>query len=111
MPSPRYGGGTVGARCENAPVVRPPLLVLGEREVQRLLDLEELIDALGPGFVDLSEGRVSVPPRMAAYAGDRGLLVDKPGYAAGVLGTKLVTLFAGNADSELPTIQALMVIF
>ena len=46
---------------------------------------------------------------MAAYAGDRGLLVDKPGYAAGVLGTKLVTLFAGNAGSELPSIQAVIV--
>ena len=92
-------------------MARPPLLVLGQREVRKLLDLDELIDALGPGFVDLSEGRVSVPPRMAAYAGDRGLLVDKPGYAAGVLGTKLVTLFAGNAGSELPSIQAVIVLF
>jgi alanine dehydrogenase len=92
-------------------VARPPLLVLGQGDVKRLLDLDELIAALRPGFVDLSEGRVSVPPRVAAYAGDRGLLVDKPGYAAGVLGTKLVTLFAGNAGSELPSIQAVIVLF
>jgi ornithine cyclodeaminase len=87
------------------------LLLLGQREVERLLDVDELIEALGPGFVDLAEGRVSVPPRVAAYAGDRGLLVDKAGYAAGVLGTKLVTLFAGNAGSDLPTIQAVIVLF
>lgn len=92
-------------------MARPSLLVLGRREVQQLLDLDELIDALAPGFVDLSEGRVSVPPHAVAFAGERGLLVDKPGYAAGMLGTKLITLFAGNAGSELPTIQAVIVLF
>ena len=92
-------------------MTRPALLVLGQRDVRRLLDLGELIDALERGFVELSEGRVSVPPKVAAYAGDAGLLVDKAGYAAGVLGTKLVTLFAGNAGTELPTIQAIMVLF
>ncbi len=89
----------------------PPLLVLGQREVQQLLDLDELIDALGPGFVEVSEGRVSVPPHSVTSAGDRGLLVDKPGWAAGVLGTKLITIFAGNAGFELPTIQAVIVLF
>ena len=92
-------------------MARPPLLVLGQREVQQLLDLDELIDALEPGFVDLSEGRVSVPHPMPAYAGDRGLLLDKPGYAVGVLGTKLITFFAGNVGSELPSIQAVIVLF
>jgi len=87
------------------------MLVLGQREVRELLDVDELIDALPAGFVELSEGRVSVPPRVAAYAGDRGLLVDKPGYAAGVLGSKLVTLFAGNAGAGLPSIQAVIVLF
>lgn len=51
------------ARWENARVARPSLLVLGQHEVRQLLDLDELIDALGLSFVDLSEGRVSVPPR------------------------------------------------
>ena len=37
------------------------MLVLGQTDVRRLLDLEALIDALSDAFVELSAGRVSVP--------------------------------------------------
>jgi ornithine cyclodeaminase/alanine dehydrogenase-like protein (mu-crystallin family) len=92
-------------------VAPAPVLVLGQRDVRRLLDVDALIDALVPGFVALSDGRVSVPPRVAAEAGDAGVLLDMPAYAAGVLGTKLVSLFAGNATSGLPAVQAVIVLF
>jgi alanine dehydrogenase len=88
------------------------MLVLSRQVVEQLLDLDALVDALAPAFVDLSEGRASMPPRVAAMSG-HGLLGVMPAYlpSADVLETKLVTLFEGNAASALPTHQAAIGMF
>src|SRR5690348_10582026 len=90
------------------------VLILSERDVEALLDVDALIDALADAMVDLSAGRASVPNRVGArVAGSDGLLAAMPGYtpSAGALATKLVTLFPGNAGGELPTHQAVVVVF
>jgi ornithine cyclodeaminase/alanine dehydrogenase-like protein (mu-crystallin family) len=51
---------------------------------------------------------VSVPPRIAAST-ERGLLAAMPGYADGVLETKLVSVFPDNR--ELPSHQATISLF
>ena len=90
------------------------MLLLDRREVERLLDLDALIDALADAMVDLSAGRASVPNRVAAGVEARdGLLAAMPAHtpSAGALAAKLVTLFPGNAGSALPTHQAVIVAF
>jgi alanine dehydrogenase len=88
------------------------VLVLGRADVARLLDPRALLDALAGAFAALSEGEVSVPPRIAAFSGDAGLLAAMPGYAPGAgLGVKLVSLFEGNASLGIPTHQALICLF
>jgi alanine dehydrogenase len=90
------------------------VLVLSRSEVEELLDLGELIDALADAMADLSAGRASVPDRVAARVDEReGLLAAMPGYtpSAGALASKLVTLFPHNAGSALPTHQAVIVVF
>jgi alanine dehydrogenase len=86
------------------------MLVLTRAEVEELLDLDALPDALARAHVELSAGAASLPPRIAAFAGDAGLLGAMPAYlpSAG-LGCKLVSLFPHNVD--LPTHQAEIVIF
>ena len=86
------------------------MLVLSRAEVEELLDLDELTDALARAHVELSAGAASMPPRIAAFAGDVGLLGAMPAYlpSAG-LGCKLVSLFPHNVDR--PTHQAEIVIF
>lgn len=86
------------------------MLVLSRAEVRRLLDLDELLEALGRVFVELSAGRTSVPPRIAAQT-ERGFLAAMPGYADGVLETKLVSVFAGNHEVGLPSHQATIALF
>jgi ornithine cyclodeaminase len=88
------------------------MLVLSQAEVESLLDLDELVDALADAFVDLSSGRASMPQRVAAFTG-KGFLSAMPAYlpSANTLGTKLVTLFEGNAGTELPTHQAAIAVF
>jgi ornithine cyclodeaminase len=88
------------------------MLVLTRSDVEAVLDAEELIAALADAFVDLSSGRASVPLRIAAFTPD-GLLGAMPAYlpSADALTIKLVTLFEGNADTELPTHQAAIAVF
>jgi alanine dehydrogenase len=85
------------------------MLVLTRSEVEDLLDPDELVGALARAHQELSEGKTSLPPRIAAFAAD-GLLGAMPAYSptAG-LGCKLVTLFPGNTDR--PTHQAAIVLF
>jgi ornithine cyclodeaminase/alanine dehydrogenase-like protein (mu-crystallin family) len=86
------------------------MLVLTGAEIETLLDLDALIDALAPAMADLSAGHASVPQRVAALTPD-GLLGAMPGYvpSSGMLMSKLVTLFPGNV--ALPTHQAVILAF
>ena len=55
-----------------------PLLVLSQADVVRLLDIDKLLDSLAGAFVELSAGRTSVPPRIAARTPSGGLLGAMP---------------------------------
>jgi len=86
------------------------MLVLTRNEVEELLDLDALLDALAAAQAELSAGNASLVPRMGAFAGETGILGAMPAYAPSAgLGCKLVTLFHGNRDR--PTHQALIALF
>jgi alanine dehydrogenase len=88
------------------------VLVLSRAEVERLLDLDRLREAVAQAMADLSGGRVSMPPRIAAIVTERdALLAAMPAYlpSSGALATKLVSLFPRNTDR--PTHQAVIVVF
>ena len=90
------------------------MLVLSRREVEELLDLGALIDALAGAMADLSAGRASAPNRVGALvAAQEGLLAAMPGYtpSASALASKLVTLFPRNSGTGLPTHQAVIAVF
>jgi alanine dehydrogenase len=85
--------------------------MLSRAEVAQLLDLPSLIDALAVGFMRLSAGDVSVPPRVAADA-PSGFLAVMPGWTRDIaLAAKLVSVFPGNHAVGLPSHQALVVVF
>jgi ornithine cyclodeaminase/alanine dehydrogenase-like protein (mu-crystallin family) len=86
------------------------VILLSQAEVQELLDLDALIDALADAHRELSEGQASMPPRIAAFAERHGLLGAMPAYlpSAG-LACKLVSLFPENRDRH--THQALICVF
>src|SRR5947199_3041934 len=87
------------------------MLILTQSEVRELLDLDQLVDALAAAHEDLTAGKASMPPRIAALVGAQdGLLGVMPSYlpSAG-LACKLVSLFPRNTDRE--THQALICVF
>lgn len=88
------------------------LLFLSRADVERLLDIDAMLEALSEALVAFSSGITSVPPRNAARAGERGLLGAMPGYVPGVaLETKLVSVFPGNDEHGVPSHQGLIALF
>ena len=86
------------------------MLVLTRAEVEELLDLDALLEALAAAHAELSAGRASLPPRVAS-ASQAGLLGAMPGYLPGAgLGAKLVSVFPQNKP-PLPSHQAAIALF
>ena len=88
------------------------MLVLSQSDVESLLDLDALVDVVAAAMVDLSAGRASMPPRVAAAVDEgTGLLAAMPGFlpSSDALVTKLVSLFPHNTDR--PTHQAVICCF
>lgn len=86
--------------------------MLSQGEVERLLDVDAMLDVLEAAFKEVSAGATSVPPRVASLA-PGGLLAVMPGYlpSAG-LGVKLVSVFPQNeAQHGLPSHLALIALF
>lgn len=87
------------------------ILMLDHDDVVRLLDTGPLMDALEQAFVAFSEGRASVPPRIAART-PAGWLGAMPGWVEGMgLVTKLVSVFPGNAGGPHPSHQGIIAFF
>src|SRR5215218_7181738 len=75
------------------------MLILSRSEVERLLDLDELIEALAAAMSDLSAGRASSPPRVAAQVEEReAFFAAMPAYvpSSDALTSKLVSVFPQN---------------
>ncbi|WP_330315759.1 ornithine cyclodeaminase family protein [Streptomyces platensis] len=90
------------------------MLVLGRSQVEALLEMDALIDALASAMTDLSAGRASAPDRVAVTVPERdGFLAAMPGHvpSADVLMSKLVSVFPQNSGTPVPTHQALIVAF
>jgi ornithine cyclodeaminase len=90
------------------------MLILTRAQVESLLDVDALIDAVGVAMSELSAGRAQAPPRIAVPVPERdGIVAAMPGSVpvAGALTTKLVSMFPRNAGTELPTHQALIIAF
>jgi ornithine cyclodeaminase len=90
------------------------VLVLSRAEVEELLDVDALIDAVAAAMADLSAGRASAPNRVGAFVAERdGLLAAMPAHlpSADALTTKLVSLFPRNAGTGTPTHQAVIAMF
>lgn len=86
------------------------ILSLDRDDVERLLELDPLLEALEDAFVAIADGEVSAPPRIGAHAPD-GLAGAMPGWLPGTLAVKVVTVFPDNEDRELPSHQGVVLLF
>lgn len=87
------------------------MLFLSRHDVEQLLSLEGMLDALEAGFRAYSTGAASVPPRTAAR-GPRGLVGAMPAWVSGGgMALKAVTVFPDNAERGLPSHQGVITLF
>ena len=88
------------------------LLYLSRQDVERLLDVDAMLDALSKVLIAFSAGLTTVPPRVAIRVPDLGMMGSMPGYVPGVaLEVKLVSVFPGNHHHGLPSHQGLIALF
>jgi alanine dehydrogenase len=81
------------------------LLVLSRAEVEGLLDLGQLLDALRDGFEALTAGEVTAPGRNELTMRDEAFLLGMPGRLRdGIMTVKVVTVFESHDPSHLATI-------
>ena len=85
------------------------MLVLSEKEVRRLIDIDELIEALEQAHVQFSTGKAVMPVRQVVpLLQINGRITSMPAYlsASAALGMKVVTFFQDNPKKNLPAILA-----
>jgi len=90
------------------------MLVLSEKEVRRLIDVEELIQALERAHVQFSTGKAVMPVRLVVPLPEiKGRITSMPAYlgADKALGMKVVTYFPENPKQGLPTILATVFLY
>ncbi|MCC6174377.1 MAG: ornithine cyclodeaminase family protein [Chloroflexi bacterium] len=88
-------------------------LLLNRAELEKLLDVTSVIDAVERGFADYSAGKTVSPVRTAVRVTDPpGVLLIMPCAMteSKALGTKLVSVYVQNSTRNLPVIGALYVL-
>ena len=88
------------------------LTYLDETQVRALLTWDELIPAMEHALAEYSAGRVIQPVRtVLPIEESKRYLGLMPAVANGVMGLKAVTFYPVNGGSEIPTHQALILLF
>jgi len=90
------------------------MLLLSEKEVASLIDVDELIAALEQAHVQYSTGKAVMPVRLVVpLAQIQGRITSMPGYLNEdkALGMKVVTYFQDNPKRGLPAILATIMLF
>jgi ornithine cyclodeaminase/alanine dehydrogenase len=90
------------------------MLILSEKEVQSLIDLDELTAALEQAHIQYSTGKAVMPVRLVVPLPQiQGRITSMPGYLTEnkALGMKVVTYFQNNLRHNLPAILATIMLF
>ena len=90
------------------------MLVLSEKEVRSLIDVEELIQALERAYIQFSTGKAVMPVRLVVPLPEiKGRITSMPAYLGEdkALGMKVVTYFPENPKQGLPIILATVFLY
>src|SRR5271165_2440175 len=88
------------------------VVYLGEDEIRRLLGWDPLIAAMEAALAAFSAGRVIQPVReMLTIEEGRRYLGVMPAVAEDAMGAKLVSFYPGNAEREVATHHAMILLF
>src|SRR5262249_5973616 len=88
------------------------ILVLNRSDVEQLLDLHQLLEALKDGFKALTNCEVTAPGRNEIALPEEAFLLGMPGRLRdGALTVKVVTVFESNLQRDLPSHLATIALY
>ena len=90
------------------------MLVLSETQVQDLIEIDELIEALEQAHIQYSTGKAVMPVRLVVPLPQiQGRITSMPGFLSDdkALAMKVVTYFQDNPKRNLPAILGTILLF
>jgi hypothetical protein len=88
------------------------VMTLSEAEVEKYLDLQELLNGLEDGFRGIELGKIQSPPRPKLSVAGKGFSLAMPAWRPGMqITVKIVNVFDGNVHIDLPNHLALINLF
>ena len=87
------------------------LPVIDEEEVASLLKWESLIDTLERAMMEFSAGRVAQPVRQIVPVPGKDAIIAAMPAVGEAMAVKVVTLYHDNAGTDIPTHQAVILVF
>jgi ornithine cyclodeaminase/alanine dehydrogenase-like protein (mu-crystallin family) len=88
------------------------VITLSEGDVERCLDLRELLDGLEDGFCGLELGEVQSPARTEVTVPGKGFSLAMPAWRPGMaIAVKVVNVFDANLELDLPNHLAMITLF
>ncbi|MFT5507101.1 MAG: ornithine cyclodeaminase/alanine dehydrogenase-like protein (mu-crystallin family) [Hyphomicrobiaceae bacterium] len=89
----------------------PSLPYISEAEIQAVLEWRPLMDTLERAMISFSAGEVAQPVRqMVQVPGQNAIIAAMPAVGE-AMAVKVVTLYHDNAGTDLPTHQAVILVF
>ncbi len=85
------------------------MLCLSEQDIVQAVDCKEVIDAIENSLVIYEEKKFHMPNRMHVDY-DEDTLLLMPCFIPKRFGTKLVSVFPGNAQKGLPVVNGVVVL-
>lgn len=89
------------------------LKILSQRDVEQSVNMSQAIHALKEAYIQLSQGDAVLPLRTQVPVKKReGITLFMPSYLASSdsLGAKIISIFPGNQEIDLPTIHAIVIV-
>lgn len=89
------------------------VVVLSRSDLEKVLSMKDVIDAVKAAFAELERGTAILPQRATITPTEKaGWLGVMPAYLGemGSLSTKIVTVFERNLERNIPTIMATVIL-
>ncbi len=88
------------------------VMTLSESDVEKYVNLNELIDGLATGFKDMARGLIQTPERPEITIPHKGFMLSMPAWRKGSpMMVKMVNVFEHNLELDLPNHLAMINLF
>lgn len=85
------------------------MIVLGKEEIEKMVDLNQMMDQIEEAYRIFGTGEYYMPPRPTVEH-DNKTLMYMPCYTSEIIGTKILSIFPENAKLGLPSIDGVVLL-